>query len=32
MAYRSRIKYTAEQKELMWDRWQKGDSLLDNGP
>ena len=25
--YRPRIYYTDEQKELMWDRWQKGDSL-----
>jgi len=31
MAYRPRIKYTAEQKKLMWDRWQKGDSLWDIG-
>lgn len=27
MAYRSRIKYTAEQKSEMWDRWQRGESL-----
>jgi IS30 family transposase len=27
MKYRTRIYYTQEQKALMWDRWQKGDSL-----
>jgi len=27
MAYRPRIKYTAEQKSEMWDRWQRGESL-----
>jgi len=27
MGYRSRIYYTEEQKSLMWDRWQAGDSL-----
>ena len=27
MKYRPRIYYTEEQKSLMWDRWQKGDSL-----
>ena len=27
MKQRSRIYYSAEQKELMWDRWQAGDSL-----
>ena len=27
MKYRTRIYYTEEQKALMWDRWQKGDSL-----
>lgn len=27
MKYRPRIHYTEEQKTLMWDRWQKGDSL-----
>ena len=26
MKYRPRIYYTDAQKELMWDRWQKGDS------
>jgi len=27
MAYRTRIKYTAAQKEEIWDRWKKGESL-----
>jgi len=27
MKYRTRIYYTEEQKALMWDRWQQGDSL-----
>jgi len=27
MRYRRRIYYTEAQKALMWDRWQKGDSL-----
>jgi IS30 family transposase len=27
MEYRPRIYYTEAQKALMWDRWQKGDSL-----
>lgn len=27
MKYRTRIYYTEEQKALMWDRWQAGDSL-----
>ncbi len=27
MKYRPRICYTEEQKALMWDRWQKGESL-----
>jgi IS30 family transposase len=27
MKYRSRIYYNEEQKALMWDRWQKGESL-----
>ena len=27
MKYRPRIYYTESQKALMWDRWQKGDSL-----
>jgi IS30 family transposase len=27
MKYRTRIYYTEEQKQLMWDRWQRGDSM-----
>ena len=27
MKYRPRIYYTEAQKGLMWDRWQKGESL-----
>ena len=27
MKYRKRIYYTETDKALMWDRWQKGDSL-----
>ena len=27
MKYRTRIYYTEEQKSVMWERWQKGDSL-----
>ncbi len=27
MMYRTRIYYSEEQKSLMWDRWQAGDSL-----
>jgi IS30 family transposase len=27
MKYRPRISYTEKQKALMWDRWQKGESL-----
>jgi transposase, IS30 family len=27
MKYRPRIRYTEKQKALMWDRWQKGESL-----
>lgn len=27
MTYRTRIYYTEAQKSLMWDRWQKGESL-----
>ena len=27
MKIRPRIYYTEEQKALMWDRWQKGESL-----
>jgi IS30 family transposase len=29
MKYRTRINYSESQKALMWDRWQKGDSLHD---
>jgi IS30 family transposase len=29
MKYRKRIYYTEEQKALMWDRWQEGDSIRD---
>ena len=27
MQHRPRIYYTEEQKAVMWDRWQKGESL-----
>jgi hypothetical protein len=27
MKQRPRIYYTDEQKDLMWERWQKGDSM-----
>ena len=27
MKYRTRIYYSSEQRKLMWDRWQKGESL-----
>ena len=27
MKYRTRIYYTEAQKSLMWDRWEKGESL-----
>jgi IS30 family transposase len=27
MKRRPRIRYTEEQKALMWDRWQQGESL-----
>ncbi len=27
MAYRTRIRYTTEQKTEMWERWQRGESL-----
>ena len=27
MKYRTRIYYSEEQKSLMWDRWEKGESL-----
>ncbi len=29
MSYRTRIIYSAHQKELMWDRWKKGSTLHD---
>jgi IS30 family transposase len=29
MKYRTRIYYTEEQKQLMWDRWQRGDSMTE---
>jgi transposase-like protein len=31
MTYRTRIKYTAEQKSEMWDRWQRGESMSSIG-
>ena len=31
MKYRTRIRYTTEQKDEMWDRWQKGESLTSIG-
>jgi IS30 family transposase len=31
MTYRTRIKYTTEQKAEMWDRWQRGESLTSIG-
>jgi len=27
MAYRTRIKYTAAQRAVIWDRWQRGEPL-----
>ena len=27
MAYRTRVKYTSAQKQEIWDRWKKGESL-----
>ncbi len=27
MKYKTRTYYTEEQKAVMWDRWQKGESL-----
>ena len=32
MTYRTRIKYTVEQKAEMWDRWPRGESLNSIGP
>lgn len=29
MKQRTRIYYSAQQKELMWERWKKGDTLHD---
>jgi len=29
MKYRTRINYTQEQRALMWDRWQSGESMHD---
>ncbi len=31
MRYRTRIYYTEEQKAMMWDRWQRGESLKSIG-
>ncbi len=31
MVYRTRIKYTAEQKTEIWDRWQRGESMSSIG-
>ena len=31
MAYRTRIYYSEKQKEEMWDRWQKGESIASIG-
>ena len=31
MTYRTRIKYSSEQKKEIWDRWRRGDSLWDIG-
>ncbi len=31
MAYRTRIKYSSEQKKEIWDRWRRGDSLWEIG-
>ncbi len=31
MAYRTQIKYTVSQKQEIWDRWQKGESLKSIG-
>ncbi len=32
MKQRPRIYYTEEQKTLMWDRWQQGESLHARSP
>ena len=31
MAYRTRKKYTYAQKQEIWDRWKKGESLISIG-
>jgi hypothetical protein len=31
MAYRTRIKYTDEQKTKIWDRWKRGETLKEIG-
>jgi hypothetical protein len=31
MAYRTRNKYTYAQKQEIWDRWKKGESLISIG-
>jgi len=31
MSYRTRIKYTTEQKNEIWDRWQRGESMSSIG-
>ncbi len=31
MTYRTRIKYTSEQKSEIWDRWKRGESLKEIG-
>ena len=31
MAYRTRFKYTYAQKQDIWDRWKKGESLTSIG-
>ena len=31
MAYRTRIKYTYVEKQEIWDRWKKGESLISIG-
>ena len=31
MRYRTRIKYTTKQKNDIWDRWQRGESLTSIG-
>ena len=31
MAYRTQIKYTYAEKQEIWDRWKKGESLISIG-